>query len=91
MHKYGWVLRQISLGVWVFLHTLEPISETSHLRFVREKLLRWLAWSDLVAQKSARSIFGVDSYESGSVKINNKPLKKNSPITAMAEKDGTCS
>ena len=34
----------------------------------------------------ARSIFGVDSYESGSVKINNKPLKKNSPITAMAEK-----
>ena len=34
----------------------------------------------------ARSIFGVDSYETGSVKINNKPLKKNSPITAMAEK-----
>jgi rhamnose transport system ATP-binding protein len=34
----------------------------------------------------ARSIFGVDSYESGSVKINNKPLKKSSPISAMAEK-----
>jgi rhamnose transport system ATP-binding protein len=34
----------------------------------------------------ARSIFGVDSYESGSVKVNNKPLKKGSPISAMAEK-----
>jgi rhamnose transport system ATP-binding protein len=34
----------------------------------------------------ARSIFGIDSYDSGSVKINNKPLKKKSPIAAMAEK-----
>lgn len=34
----------------------------------------------------ARSIFGVDSYETGSVKINNKPLRKNSPIAAMKEK-----
>jgi len=34
----------------------------------------------------ARSIFGIDSYDSGSVKINNKALKKNSPIAAMAEK-----
>ena len=34
----------------------------------------------------ARSIFGIDSYDSGTVKINNKPLKKNSPIAAMAEK-----
>ena len=34
----------------------------------------------------ARSIFGIDSYDSGSVKINNKPLKKNSPIASMAEK-----
>jgi len=34
----------------------------------------------------ARSIFGVDSYESGSVKIHNKPLKKNSPIAAMDQK-----
>jgi rhamnose transport system ATP-binding protein len=34
----------------------------------------------------ARSIFGIDSYDSGTVKINNKALKKNSPIAAMAEK-----
>ena len=34
----------------------------------------------------ARSIFGIDSYDSGSVKINNKALKKNSPIASMAEK-----
>lgn len=34
----------------------------------------------------ARSIFGVDPYESGSVTVKGKPLKKNSPITAMAEK-----
>ena len=34
----------------------------------------------------ARSIFGIDSYESGSVKVKGKELKKNSPVTAMAEK-----
>lgn len=34
----------------------------------------------------ARSIFGVDSYESGSVKIKNKALKKHSPHAAMEEK-----
>jgi rhamnose transport system ATP-binding protein len=34
----------------------------------------------------ARSIFGIDSYETGTVKVHNRPLKKNSPISAMEEK-----
>lgn len=34
----------------------------------------------------ARAIFGVDKYESGSVKINGKSLKKGSPVAAMEQK-----
>lgn len=34
----------------------------------------------------ARSIFGVDTYESGSVTINGRTLSKGSPIAAMKEK-----
>jgi len=34
----------------------------------------------------ARAIFGVDKYESGSVKLNGKPLPAGSPIESMARK-----
>ena len=34
----------------------------------------------------ARAIFGVDRYESGSVKINGQPLPAGSPVEAMARK-----
>jgi rhamnose transport system ATP-binding protein len=34
----------------------------------------------------ARSIFGVDSYDSGSVKVKGKELKKGSPVAAMDQK-----
>ena len=58
----------------------------SHSQYEKVRLLPWPDLSVAVVQRLARSIFGVDSYESGSVKVNNKPLKKNSPIAAMAEK-----
>ena len=34
----------------------------------------------------ARAIFGVDKYETGSVKVKGKELKKGSPVAAMEEK-----